>query len=120
MKPKDVFDIVLNTELNSNRVCTQKPVGVKDAAVFVVDTRKLKHRDDLKADDMGCWIHKGKPIRYFVVERYEEGAVYNVECTKAKKHDPKVYRLTRIYYHHKGTPEFRKTIFYVHGMLHYY
>lgn len=114
IKPKDAFDIVLNTELNSNRVCIRKPVGVKDAAVFLVDTTKLRHRDDLKADDMGTWVHKGKPIRYFLVNRSETGAVRDVECTTKR---PKAYKLTRIYYHHKGTSEFRKTIFYVHGML---
>ena len=39
----------------------QKLVGVTDAAVFLVDTTKLRHPDDLKADDMEIWVHKGIP-----------------------------------------------------------
>ena len=35
-----------------------KPVGVGDAAVFIVDTSKLRHPDDLKADNMGSWINR--------------------------------------------------------------
>ena len=35
----------------------QKLVGVTDAAVFLVDTAKLRHPDDLKAD-MEIWVHK--------------------------------------------------------------
>ena len=41
MKPADVLNAILNTDVTSNIVCMQKPVGVKDAAVFLVDTTKL-------------------------------------------------------------------------------
>ena len=47
---------------------------------FLVDA---KYCDDLKADDIGSWIHKGKPIRYFAkVLSFEVGSVCDVECTK--------------------------------------
>ena len=67
---------------------------------------------------MGSWVHKGKPMRYFLVKRSETGAVCDIECTTKANKDSNAYKLTQIYYHHKGTSEFRKTIFYVHGMLH--
>ena len=41
----------------------QKLVGVTDAAVFLGDTTKLRHPDDLKADNMGIWVHKSIPSR---------------------------------------------------------
>ena len=39
----------------------QKLVGITDAAVFLVDTTKLRHPDDLKEDDMEIWVHKDIP-----------------------------------------------------------
>ena len=113
MKPTEVFDAILNTNCSSSSVCTRKPVGVNDSAVFLVDTTKLKHQDDLRADDMGSWMHKGKPVRFYKVKRLSSGEVYDAQ--QCDKTDRNVYKLTRIYYHHKGTPEFRKTLFYVHG-----
>ena len=43
MKPADVLNVILNTDVTSDIVCLQKPVGVKDAAVFLVNTTKLRH-----------------------------------------------------------------------------
>lgn len=116
IQPTEVFDMILNTEISSEIVCKQKPVGISDAAVFLVDTTNFRRHDDLKADDMGSWIHKAKPIRYFDLSRCISGEVYGAKCCEESSCDT-VYRLTRVYYHHRGTPEFRKTIFYVHGKL---
>ena len=115
MKPVDVFNAIINTSCTSDVVCTCKPVGVKDAATFLVDTTRLKHPNDLKFDDMGGWFHKGKPIRYFEIQRVPQtGDIYGAKQCPARR-DEDAYKLTRIYYHHMGTTEFRKTIFYVHG-----
>lgn len=115
LKPFEIFDAVLNTDPASQVVCKIKPVGVCDAAIFLVDISKLKHPNDLKADDMGSWIHKGKPVRYFDIDQSLEGE-YAMAAKCNKNDGDSVYKLTRIYYHNKSTPEFRKTIFYVHGM----
>ena len=114
MKPVDVFDAVLNIDCLSACVCTKKPVGVTDAAVFFVDSTKLRHQDDLKADDMGSWTHKGKPVRFYKVQHLSSGEVYDAQQCDSTD-DERIYKLTRIYYHHKGTSEFRKTLFFVHG-----
>ena len=107
MKPVDVFDAVLNIDCSSTSVCTKKPVGITDAAVFLVDSTKLRHQYDLKADDMGSWTHKGKPYK---IQRLSSSEVYVAQqCDNAD--DERIYKLTRIYYHHKGTSEFRKTLF---------
>ena len=41
MKPAAVLDVILNTDGSSELVCKQKPVGVHDAAVLLVDTTEL-------------------------------------------------------------------------------
>ena len=112
MKPVDVLNAILNTAVTSDIVCLQKPVGVKDAAVFLVKTTKLRHPDDLKADDMGSWVHKGIPSRYYNIECSPSGVVCGVK--RCSKTTTDAYKLTRIFYHHRGTSELRKTIFYVH------
>lgn len=103
-----MFNIILNTSPCAALVCTQKPVGI------IVDTTKLRHQSDLRSDDMGSWIHKGKPVHLYELERSSSGRVYNTKRCKDNSIS-EVYKLTRIYYHHQGIPQFRKTIFYVHG-----
>ena len=117
MKPTEALNAIICTDTFSSVVCQEKPVGVTEPAIFLVNTEKLQHINDLKADDMGTWTHKGKPIRYFKVERCaESGIILNAQlCDDVKSTD--TYKLTRIYYHHGATPQFRKTIFYVHGNL---
>ena len=113
MKPVGVLNAILNTAVTSKVVCTQKPEGVKDAAEFLVDPSKSRRPGDLKADDMGSWVHKGILSRYYSLELSSSGVMYGAKrCGKATKD---AIKLTRIYYHHQGTSEFQKTIFYAHG-----
>jgi len=116
LQPTEAFNAILNTDVDSPVVCTQRPVGITKAAVFLVNTNKLRHKDDLRADDVGSWCHKGKPIRYYSVEYIQPDEVYAQICDEDTDD---AFKLTRIYYHHKGTPEFRKTIFYIHGKFIY-
>lgn len=63
----------------------------------------MLHLDDLKADDLDSWTHKGKPVHFY-------NEVYDAQQCDSTDND-RIYKLTRIYYHHKGTSEFRKTLF---------
>ena len=115
VQPVDAFNAILNTSKTSQVVCGIRPVGITEAAVFLVNTSKLRHQEDIRADDVGSWCHKGKPMHFYTVERMPSGEVYRVQCCDEGSEG--AFKLIRIYYHHKGTPEFRKTIFYIHGML---
>ena len=106
IQPVTVFDLILN---HTSRACKKKPVFVNKAAVFLVDTTHIGCSDDL-----GVWKHKGKPVRkYKITHALQSGIIYGADHTQDNGSD--VYTLTRIYYHHKNTPEFRRTIFYIHG-----
>ena len=107
MKLEDLLNVILNADVTSEVVCTQKPVGVMNAAVFIVNTTKLRHPDDLKADDMGSYVHIGKSVRYYTVDRLPTGEVYRMKHYDESSKG--AFSLTRIYYHHKGTSECRKT-----------
>ena len=117
LKPSEVFEAILNTDPSSEVVCKQKPVGICDSGVFLMDLTKLKHPKDIKADEIGSWIHKGKPIRYFDVEQSENGEVLMASRTDKDDDSGSVYKLTRIYYHNKATPQFRKTLFYTGDLI---
>ena len=114
LKPTEALDLLINLSNSSKMVCTSKPIAVTKPATFVVSNKSLNRSDDIKADDLGVWVHKGKPIRRYEVARAKtSGAVYGASL---KKQDgANVYKLTRVYYHHKHTPSFRRTLFYASG-----
>ena len=113
LKPVDALDLLLNSVPTAENVYKKKPVFIKKVAVFLADTSQLGSPNDLKADDLGAWDHKGKPVRKYKVVCSESGTVYGADQTQESGSD--VYKLTKVYYHHTNTPEFRRTLFYAHG-----
>lgn len=113
LKPAEAFDLLLNLEPSSPNLCSSKPVGVTKPATFVVVNKGVGKIDDIRADDLGVWEHKGKPIRQFKVSRLPSGEVYGAE--QCKESGDNVYQLVHMYYHHKQTPSFRHTLFYLTG-----
>ena len=83
--------------------------------MFVISSPKLRSLDDVKADDSGSWIHKGKPVpvRHYRVSRTANGTAYGTNrCDRVS--DENTYSLTQTYYHHAHTPIFRQILFIVH------
>lgn len=96
-------------------MCKKRPVAVEDQAVFIIDWTSLRSFNDVKADENGAFDRKGTPSRYFKVEHSASGKVENVSsCTNQQQRDD-VYCLTRMNYHHKQSPEFRKMVATVQG-----
>ena len=114
LKPVEAFDLLLNLTPHDASVCHKRPVGVVTAATFLVSNEALGKVHDHKADDLGVWDHKGKPIRKYKVSRLPSGEVYGAELTKDSGDD--IYHLVRVYYHYKHTPSFRRTLFYITGI----
>ena len=55
--------------------------------MFIVDTDKLCHPDDLKVDDLGGWKNEGQHSQWVKVNR-SQGEVSGVEfCSGKPKHD---------------------------------
>ena len=113
LKPVDALDLLLNSLPTAENVCRKKPTFLKKEAVFLVDTSQVGSPNDLKADDLGAWNHKGKPVQKYKVVRSKSGTVYGADQTQESGSD--AYKLTRVYYHHTNIPEFQHTIFYAHG-----
>ena len=63
--------------------------------MFLVDTTHLGCSDDLKADDLEVWKHKGKPVRkYKITHAPQSGIVYGADHTQEDRSD--VYTLTNL------------------------
>lgn len=81
LKPAEAFDLLLNLKPSSCNVCSSKPVGITKPATFVVSNEAVGKISDIKADDLGIWEHKGKPIQQFKVSRLSS-EVYGAEQCK--------------------------------------
>ena len=119
LKPVEALDLLLNTSPEDSSVCVSKPIGIRRSATFIVARKCLGNRDDIKVDDLGVWVHKGKLVRSYKVSCLPSGEVYGVELT-SQGDVADVFQLTRIYYHHKYSPTFRHTIFYAKGKIKIY
>ena len=86
-------------------------------AMFIVARKSLGSTDDIKADDLGVWIHKGKSVRKYQVSRLDSGELYAAELISSDDLVENVFQLTHIYYHHKYSPTFRRTIFFAKGKV---
>ena len=118
LKPVEALDLLLNGQSEGSCVCTSKPIAVTRSATFVVARKSLGSTDDIKADDLGVWNHKGKPVRKYKVSRLVSGEVYGADLTSNDDDlAENIFQLTRIYYHHKYTPTFRHTIFFAKGKV---
>ena len=72
---------------------------------FVVNTQKLKHKDDVKSDDMGVWVNNRVDVTDF---QYDES---RRKVTRNKGG----YTLKRVYYKHGHEPNLRKIVSSVKG-----
>ena len=97
-------------DVPEQKICTQKPTGVRTYASFVVDLKCINLKD-LAADDNGVWV-TSSPHRMYEVER-KDGVICSL------RHIPKVtseidkrniITIHRQYGRHQATPEFRRII----------
>ena len=69
LQRSEAFDLLLNLSSGHPDVASSKPIGVVKPATFAVANTAVGKLDDLKADDVGVWEHKGKPVRSYRVSR---------------------------------------------------
>ena len=95
-------------------ICHRKPTSVTYNGVFVVDLSCARCIDDLCEDDNGVWTHAGKPQRKYRIRHDPETCgLICADPVEDTIPESESFTLLRIYYHHKGTPEFQRRISYV-------
>ena len=53
---EEICSLLMDPNLSSSKIAHAHPVRISDYVTFIIDTRKLKHKEDVKSDDMGVWI----------------------------------------------------------------
>ena len=108
---EEICSLLMDPNLSSSsKIAHAHPVLISDNVAFIIDTRKLKHKDDVKSDDMGVWINNRVDVTNF---RYHKA---NRKVTRSKEG----YALKRVYYKHGQSVDLRKIVSSIKGNLKYY
>ena len=109
----DIMNILLNPDINHQRIARKRPLVVKKNSSFVIDITNLAHYDDVKKDMYGKWNHSGSHLDVFKCS-YEQDKVIIDKAAPGAKGD-NVYYLRRLHSVHPSNSEFRRLIAYIFG-----
>jgi hypothetical protein len=113
--PVETMGALLKPVENS-MACTTVPSNISHNVSFLVNTVSLKSQNDwerFKSDDMGSWKNNGVQYYHMVMR---EGALFPVDEITAET-DDRVHVLKRIYYKNKSSPDLRKIVSFLEGMI---
>lgn len=110
----EAVGIILNPDLDRERVCTSQPTCINKDSVFIVDLKQLKHPSDVLCDDMGTWICNGCRHTWITVDEDGELEFFNKKRPKDREN---CYKVIRKYYNHKGSTDFHRMALFLEGML---
>ena len=113
---QEILNILLDSELKSDSVCTEVPFGVNVNAAFIVDLSKLKSSRDVLCDDMGTWSWGGSFRRWCTVT--SDGTTKILGRRISPSDIPAgAYQVWKRYYYLKGSPDVKKMVVFLHGEL---
>ena len=101
-------------------ICTSTPKDIAHNATFLVNTSMLKHKEDIKFDDMGSWKNNGKHSTTLSLS--DDGNLHTLDkeelqsCSDLDDDTPSCVELCKIYYQNKSSPTVVKTISWIQGM----
>ena len=104
--------VLMNKDINTDKVCHVQPLGVTKNATFIVDIDDVMF-SDLKADDLGTWKNNGTKSTYFSMS--VNGSVA-VASGKPSHGAESYYVLTRRYFTHGTYQLFRRIVVDIRGM----
>ena len=111
--PLEKLAKIILTNVSSSKLCSKQPVHVNKNVSFVVKLDMLDDPMDVRADENGVWKRNGSPIAYVSMHT-------NARKTKffrwhKMKEKSNHYKITRTYYRHKSSPDFKRIITIAHG-----
>lgn len=110
-----MITILLDPDLNTDRICKTQPTDVAHNAAFVVDVSKLKCVKDLYCDDMGSWHCNGAYKSWIEVDF--TGYITIHGKSKPSLVNESFYHITKKYFFHKTSKDLKKTVSLLSGML---
>ena len=112
---QDVVGILLSSKLEDMSICSKVPFSVEVNAVFVVDLNKLSSPNDVTCDDMGVWTWGGSKKRWVSVD--DDGFVAFLKESDQPSTDASHYLVWKRYYSLKSSPDVKKMIIILEGMI---
>ena len=111
---QEVITILLDPDLNTDKICKAQPTDIAHNTAFVVDLSKLRCTKDLYCDDMGSWHCNG--IYKSWIEVDFTGYITIHGKSKPLLANENVYHITKKYFFHKTSKDLKKTISLLAGM----
>jgi hypothetical protein len=100
---QDVLRILL-MEPSLATTCTRIPTSTCDDVCLLLDTNKLKSREDWKCDDMGAWKNNG-------VQRHTLSTPITEEDDSENSRDKRTqHTVKRVYLKNKSSPDLTKYV----------
>ena len=109
------MQILLNSEIDEERIATRRPLEAPFSSTYVVDVSKLAHVDDIKKDMYGKWLYSGSHTDLFICSYSDDNKVL-IEKVAPGAHGENVYHLRRLRSVHPSNTEFRRMLALVSGM----
>ena len=110
------MNVLLDSDLKNESVCTEVPFAVHVNTVFIVDLSKLNSAKDVLCDDMGTWTWNRSFRRWCTVTsdgttRILGKRIHPIEIP------PAAYQVWKRYYYLKGSPDVKKMVVFLQGKL---
>lgn len=112
---QEMITILLDPDLNTDRICKTQPTDVAHNAAFFVDVSKLKCVKNLYRDDMGSWHCNGAYKSWIEVDF--TGYITIHGNSKPSLVNEGFYHITKKSFFHKTSKDLKKTVSLHSGML---
>ena len=110
-----IVRILLDQNIDKQRIALKRPLDAPSSSTFVVDISKLSHPDDIKKDMYGKWLHSGSHTDVFICTYNEDDSV-NIEKAASGASGKNVYYLRRLHSVHPSNNGFRRVLALLFGM----
>ena len=114
MATDDIATVLIQEKIDQSKIAQKVPTNISKNTVFILDTTKLLHGEDMRCDDMGAWLCTGSKRFDYSVDN--EGKI-NRETELANQSQEKPYQLNRQFFKNKSAPSVRKIIATVYNKI---
>ena len=113
--------LILGHGTHNEEICKSVPRNVASNSNFLVSTKCLKHKEDIKCDDGGSWVNNGIRKVYIHIHNEKNHKKMKVDVIKrgGKAPDDQCWCLTRTYFILKQSKDFKTIIVTLQSQLDY-
>ena len=100
--------LLIESTVPQSKICSKQPVRVSHNVSFVVDLHALDDPKDIRADENGVWQRNGSLVTYVSIHGHSTDAkIFRHKNMGLHSHH---YKVSRTYYRHSSSPDFRRVI----------